>query len=291
MLLIPGANGQVGRSLLQLATAYSHLELHAAPSQTLDIGDRAAVDRFFRENPVRWCINCAAYTAVDKAEAEPDRARAVNVAGARNLAAACARHGAGMIHLSTDYVYHTRQNTPFRETDAVRPRGVYAKTKLAGERAVQKALPGAMIVRTSWVYAPFGQNFVRTMLRLGAERPVLRVVADQIGTPTYAPDLAAALLSIIDRVERGGADRAALAGIWHYSNEGVASWYDFACAIMELAGLDCRVEPIETSDYPTPAARPPFSVLNKAKIRAAFGLEIPHWRISLVECLRMLTAI
>jgi dTDP-4-dehydrorhamnose reductase len=162
---------------------------------------------------------------------------------------------------------------------------VYARTKLAGEKAVLRLLPGAMIVRTSWVYAREGANFVNTMLRLGKERPELRVVFDQIGTPTYAPDMANAVLKLVNKVEKGEIAASEMAGIWHYSNEGVCCWYDFACAVIEMAGLNCRVLPIETSEYPTPAQRPPFSVLNKGKIKAAFGLEIPHWRESLKKCL------
>ena len=234
---------------------------------------------------VRWVINCAAYTAVDKAESEPDRARKVNVTGAKNLAEACAARGIPLIHLSTDYVYHSRQNTPFRESDPVSPKGVYARTKLAGDRAALRTNPLTMVIRTSWVYSAVGQNFLKTMLRLGAERPALNVVADQIGSPTYAPDLAVAILSIIQKVEQGEVAKDSISGIWHYSNEGVASWYDFAQAIFDLQNLPCQLRPIETRDYPTPAQRPPFSVLNKAKIKASFGLQIPHWRESLERCL------
>lgn len=253
----------------------------------MDITNRRSLGQFLQKNKVKWVINCAAYTAVDKAEHEPNQARKVNVTGAKNLADACALCDIPLIHLSTDYVYHSRQNTPFREEDPVSPKGVYARTKLAGDRAVLKAHPtGAMVIRTSWVYSAFGQNFARTMLRLGAERPVLSVVFDQIGTPTYAPDLAVAILAIIRKVEMGEVSRNAISGVWHYSNEGVTSWYDFAEAIFDLQKLPCRVRPIETREYPTPAKRPPFSVLNKAKIKAAFGLEIPHWRESLKTMLQ-----
>lgn len=233
-------------------------------------------------------MNCAAYTAVDKAESEPVLAKKINVSGAKNLAEACVGQGIPLVHLSTDYVYHNRQNTPFRESDPVSPKSVYARTKLAGDRAALKANPLAIIVRTSWVYSEFGNNFVKTMLRLGAERPALNVVFDQIGTPTYAPDLAAAILKIIQKVENKEVVPKNAAGIWHYSNEGVTSWYDFAQAIFEIKNLACRVNPIETKDFPTPAARPPFSLLNKGKIKAVFGLEIPYWRDSLAICLRKL---
>ncbi len=230
-------------------------------------------------------MNCAAYTAVDKAESEAEKAALINVTGVQHLARACARHGALLIHFSSDYVYHGNQGTAFSETDPVSPAGVYARTKLAGEKAALEILPGTMIIRTSWVYAREGHNFVNTMLRLGRERGHVRVVADQIGTPTYAPDLATAVLEIIGQVENGIKKPEELAGTWNYSSEGVASWYDFAHAIFETAGVQAVAEPIESSEYPTPAKRPPFSVLNKSRIRKQFGLHIPHWRDSLKVCL------
>lgn len=287
-ILVPGANGQVGQSIRQLADGYPDWDFYFANSAELDITDRKAVDSFFKDHSVDWVINCAAYTAVDKAESEPELAQAVNATGVRHLASACAKSGAHLIHLSTDYVYHTKQNTPLIESDPVRPRNVYALTKLAGERAAQRALPDSMIIRTSWVYAAHGHNFVRTMLRLGREREQLNVVFDQIGTPTYAPDLAEAILNIIHRVNKGEIPPSAIAGVWHYANEGVTSWYDFAKAIFELSGIACKVNPIESKEYPTPAARPPFSVLNKAKIKEHFGIEIPHWRDSLRLCIALL---
>ncbi len=287
MILVTGANGQLGQCFQRLAADFPEWDFHFAGSAALDISDKRAVTRFFQEHQgLRWVINCAAYTAVDKAESEPDKAKRINVAGTKNLAEACARQGATLIHFSTDYVYHYRQNIAYKEHDPVQPKSVYARTKLAGERAALRAHPnGVMVLRTSWVYAPVGQNFVNTMLRLGKERASISVVADQIGTPTYAPDLALAVLQIMQKVENGIVSKESLSGIWHYSNEGVASWYDFAQAIFELKNLACVVRPIETKDYPTPALRPPFSVLNKGKIKAAFGLEIPHWRSSLKQCL------
>ncbi len=290
MILVTGAYGQLGQCFQRLAAEFPGWDFHFAGSNVLDIGNKRAVTRFVQKNKnIRWVINCAAYTAVDKAESEPGKATRINVAGTKNLAEACAALGATLIHFSTDYVYHNRQNTPFQESDPVKPKSVYARTKLAGERAAMRAHPGGvMVLRTSWVYAPVGHNFANTMLRLGGERGVVRVVADQIGTPTFAPDLALAVLQIVQQVEAGAVAQTALAGIWHYSNEGVASWYDFAQAIFELKHLDCKALPIETKDYPTPALRPPFSVLNKAKIKAAFGLEIPHWRESLKRCLEQI---
>jgi dTDP-4-dehydrorhamnose reductase len=289
MILVTGANGQLGQCFQQLAGDFPQMKFLFAASADLDIGDRRAVNRFFAKHSIRWCINCAAYTAVDKAESEPVLAKRINVTGVKNLATTCAAQNIPLVHFSTDYVYHSRQNLPFREEDAVSPKGVYARTKLQGERAAQKAHPsGTMVIRTSWVYSIFGQNFVKTMLRLGAERPGLSVVFDQIGTPTYAPDLAAAVLSIVDKTTRGDLKKEMLAGTWHYSNEGVTSWYDFAQAIFDIRQLPCKVLPIETREYPTPAQRPPFSVLNKSKIKTQLGIAIPHWRESLVRCLNAL---
>ncbi len=286
-ILITGANGQLGTCFRALTHSSHHFIF--ATSADLDITNRAAVNRFFEQHQIDWCINCAAYTAVDKAETEPEAARKINVTGTVNLAKACAKKNIPLIHFSTDYVYHSRQNTPYKETDPVSPKGVYARTKLAGERAALKVYPqGVMVIRTSWVYAPHGNNFVKTMLRLGAERPVLNVVFDQTGTPTYAPDLAEAVMTIIHKCEQQPDLTPAIAGIWHYSNEGTTSWYDFAVAIMDIRQLPCKVQPIESSQYPTPAKRPAFSVLNKHKIKDVFGLEIPHWQESLKQYLLVL---
>jgi dTDP-4-dehydrorhamnose reductase len=282
MILITGANGQVGHCFRVLSEQYPQFPFIFASSADLDISEKREVKRFFNQiHGIKWCINCAAYTAVDKAETDILRARKVNVNGPRNLAEVCHENEAKLIHLSTDYVYHGQQNSPIHETEKVSPKGIYAKTKLSGERAASKALPNTMIVRTSWVYASQGNNFVKTMLRLGVEKPEIRVVSDQIGTPTYAMDLAGTLLEIMTKVENGEIKAEMLAGIWHYSNEGAASWYDFAKAIMEIRNLPCVVRPINSKEYPTPAKRPPFSLLSKTKIKTAFGLEIPYWRDSL----------
>jgi dTDP-4-dehydrorhamnose reductase len=286
MILVTGANGQLGQCFQALAATTPQLQWHFASSRELDIAQNGAADQLLAALKPIWCINCAAYTAVDKAETEPEAARSVNTFGAARLARACARTGTRMIHFSTDYVYHGRNNHPLTETDPVRPRGVYARTKLAGEKAVAKALPGAMIIRTAWVYSEFGHNFVKTMLRLSAERPELRVVFDQIGSLTYGPNLARAVLNIVQQVEQK--PETSIAGIWHYSNEGVCSWFDVAHAVVEMAGRNCQVLPIETRDFPTPAQRPPFSLLNKGKIKTAFALQIPHWRDSLQQCLHLL---
>lgn len=288
MVLITGGKGQVGQCFQELAAQRPALRFLFVDVDELDITDRRAVRRFFSKNRPTWVVNCAAYTAVDKAESDPALAKKINVTGAKILAEACAEIAIPFVHISTDYVYHNRQNTPFKEGDPESPKGVYAKTKLLGDRAALRANPLTMIIRTSWVYAHLGNNFVKTMLRLGKERPTLNVVFDQIGTPTFAPDLAEAILAIIQKVDNQEVERSSIGGVWHYSNEGVTSWYDFAVEVFAMSEVPCRVSPIETKDYPTPAQRPPFSVLNKSKIKATFGLQIPHWRESLGRCLEKL---
>ncbi len=287
-ILVTGSNGQVGSELQKLVTNYPSFNFTFVDVADLDITDDAAVQTFFRENAFDYCINCAAFTAVDKAEEAQKIAFQVNVEGPKNLAQAALLHQCQLIQLSTDYVYHNQQNTPFKESDPTSPKSVYASTKLEGDEITQKILPTAMILRTSWVYSTFGHNFVKTMIRLGKERDNLTVVFDQIGTPTYAYDLAKAILTIIDKVQTGSVPSTQLSGIFHYSNEGVTSWYDFATAIFKLENISCKVSPIESKDYPTPAARPPFSLLNKGKIKATFGIEIPHWETSLKACLNAL---
>lgn len=287
MILVTGANGQLGQCFHQAAANWPDQTFLFLSSQELDISDRPFVRNILKYEQPNWVINCAAYTAVDKAESEPENVRKINVLGTKNLAETCAEMGIPLVHFSTDYVYHTRQNTPYLETDTVSPKGVYARSKLIGERAAFRAHPLTMVIRTSWVYSEFGQNFMKTMLRLGHERDMLQVVADQIGSPTYAPDLANAVLKIIQKVKSGELAQESIAGIWNYSNEGVASWYDFAAAIFEIGEVSCQIRPIATRDYPTPAERPPFSVLDKSKIKTAFDLEIPHWRESLRRCLAL----
>lgn len=286
-ILITGASGQVGQELQVLASEYNDFRFLFTNRAELDVTHNNSVQRFFESNSIQYCINCAAYTAVDKAESEPEQAHLVNVESVANLAQACKNAGAPLIHFSSDYVYHNGQNTPLKDTDATQPQSVYAETKLAGEMAAQAA-GTALIIRTSWVYSSLGNNFVKTILRLGKERPELRVVYDQIGTPTYARDLAKAVLDILQKVEKGEVNRSLLHGVYNYSNEGVTSWYDFAKAIFEIKDIECNLIPIETKDYPTPAARPPYSVMGKNKIKEAFGLEIPYWRHSLQSCLDIL---
>ena len=288
IVLIVGAAGQVGNEFRFLAFTNPHFQCLFVDVDLLDITKSKQVQLFFERNRPNYVVNCAAYTAVDRAETDVKLATKINVNGARNLAKACQTFGAVLIHLSTDYVYHNNQNTPFKETDRTSPKGIYAKTKLRGDLAALKFNDATLILRTSWVYGSFGHNFVKTMLRLAKERDSLSIVFDQIGTPTYARDLAKAILKIIQKIENQEISREILRGVFHYSNEGVTSWYDFTKAIFDLRDIHCRVLPIESSAYPTPVERPPFSVLNKAKIKATFGIEIPHWRDSLVECLKEL---
>jgi dTDP-4-dehydrorhamnose reductase len=288
MILITGGKGQVGQCFQEIAAKYPHEKFQFVDVDVLDITSKKAVEAFFKANPPSWVINCAAYTAVDKAETDKALAKKINVVGPKILAETCAKYNLPLVHISTDYVYHNRQNTPFKEGDSESPKGVYAATKQQGDRAALKANPLTMILRTSWVYSHVGNNFVKTMLKLGKERPALSVVFDQIGTPTFAPDLVEAIMSIIQKVDKKEVDINTIHGIWHYSNEGVSSWYDFAAEIFAMENIACKVSPIETKDYPTPAKRPHFSVLNKAKIKAHFGLNIPHWRASLGKCLDLL---
>jgi dTDP-4-dehydrorhamnose reductase len=285
-VLITGAQGQVGNEFRFLAFTHPQFRFILADSKSLDITKPQQVLNFLKKNTPQYVVNCAAYTAVDKAEKEVKLATRVNVNGAKNLAKACHIMGATLIHLSTDYVYHNSQNTPFKETDKVSPKGVYAKTKLRGDIAALKFNEKTLVIRTSWVYGVFGNNFVKTMLRLGKERPELSVVFDQIGTPTNARDLAKAVLHIISDLNKGLVKMDVARGIYHYSNEGVTSWYDFAQAIFDIRDMDCVVKPIESSQYPTPAQRPPFSVLNKNKIKEIFEVHIPHWRESLMGVLK-----
>lgn len=270
MFLVVGANGQLGnelRLLLKEKAVY-------VDKDELDITDKNAVEKFFAANSFEAIVNCAAYTAVDKAESDEELAAKINVDGPRNLVAS----GMPLIHISTDYVFDGTSCRPYTEDDLPNPQTAYGRTKYAGEQAVLATAQTAVIIRTAWLYSTFGNNFVKTMRRLGAERKSLNVVFDQIGTPTYAGDLAKAIVEILPRMKKG------MKEIYHFSNEGVCSWYDFALAVMAQSDLDCEVLPIESKDYPTPAHRPFYSVLNKAKIKHDFGIKINNWAISLAEC-------
>jgi len=286
-ILITGSNGQVGKEFQSLVSnnAYKGMHFYFTDRETLDITDKEAVSRFIADNQIDTIVNCAAYTAVDKAESEEALAYQINRDAVRNLAELAKENKIALIHISTDYVFDGKSHTPFKEDDPTNPQGVYAKSKHAGEQAIIEVAPkGAMIIRTSWVYSSDGHNFVNTMLRLGSEREALSVVCDQIGTPTYARDLARAILTILTRqqIPNDGVE------IYHYSNEGNCSWYDFAQAIFEMAEIDCKVSPVPTEAYPTPATRPAYSVLNKEKIKEHFNVQIPYWRDSLRSCLSLM---
>ncbi len=278
-ILVTGASGQLGSEIREKSIKYSQYKFFFEDSKSLDITDFDKVEVFVVENNINVVINCAAYTAVDKAESEELNAESVNSLGVQNLVSALKGKGK-LIHISTDYVFNGKSYEPYKEEDNVDPIGVYGKTKLLGEEYILTSEVESIIIRTSWVYSSFGNNFVKTMLRLGKERNELYVIFDQIGSPTYARDLAQVCLNAIDK------DFSKLSKIYHYSNEGVASWYDFAKAIMEISGINCKVKPIETKEYPTPAKRPNYSLLNKSKIKKEFNITIPYWRDSLNDCIK-----
>lgn len=280
-ILVTGCNGQLGSEIRLLEADYPQHVFFNTDRNELDITDQSAVNEFVNSNAIDGIINCAAYTAVDKAEADKQLCTSLNSEAPAYLAAAVEARGGWMVHVSTDYVFNGTKHTPYVETDTPCPDSVYGSTKLAGELAVSKFCKRVMIVRTAWLYSPFGGNFVKTMIRLGEEKPELGVVFDQIGTPTYAYDLAVAIMKAIDKGVKPG--------IYHFSNEGVCSWYDFTKAIHRIAGItSCRVKPLHTSEYPTPATRPAYSVLDKTKIKETYGLDIPYWEESLVECIKLL---
>ena len=276
-LLVTGADGQLGSALRRLLEASPHTaDLTDRPQ--LDLTDAEAVRAYVRERSPAAVLNGAAYTAVDHAEEDDSPARAINATAVGVLAEACAAVGAALVHVSTDYVYHNGLDRPLREDDPATPQSVYAVTKLAGERAAREACARTVVLRTSWVYGLEGHNFLRTMLRLGRERDRLAVVSDQVGAPTFADDLAAACLHAAEGLVSGALEP----GTYNYAGEGVGSWYDFAHAILGAYGVDCEVAPIPTSAYPTPARRPPYSVLDLGKARAA-GFATRHWRDALAE--------
>ncbi|QIX62366.1 dTDP-4-dehydrorhamnose reductase [Hymenobacter lutimineralis] len=279
--LVFGAAGQLGQCLQQLGRERQLTNLIFLPRTQANILDEAALQSVFTQYRPTYLINCAAYTAVDKAEEEADTARRVNRDGVENLARLCGEFGTTLLHVSTDFVFAGTGNQPLIETDEAAPISVYGRTKLEGEQVIPAHTGQYFILRTSWLYSRYAGNFVKTMLRLGQERSEVRVIWDQLGTPTYALDLADCLLHIID-------SGSTAYGLYHYSNEGVASWYDLAVAVFELSGLPTRVVPIRTAEYPTSATRPTFSVLDKTNVKAALGLAIPHWRESLKACLRQL---
>jgi len=284
IILITGANGQLGQELLRASENVKNLQMIFSDVEQLDITNNRQVREVITDLKPFAVVNCAAYTAVDKAESEPALATLINVAGAGSLAAACAINDSLLIHISTDYVFGGNGNTPYTEGEPVDPNGVYAISKAYGEQAVISSGADYVIIRTSWLYSVFGHNFVKTMLRLGKEREELKVVNDQIGSPTNARDLSMAIIKILLHP----ASEQPIREIVHYANEGVVSWFDFAVEIMSFAKLNCNVLPIPTSEYPLPAPRPAYSVLDTAKIRSTFGIEIPAWKESLHKCLEEL---
>ena len=280
-ILITGCNGQLGNEMQLLEKENPQHTYFNTDVAELDITDQQAIETFVNENQIDGIVNCAAYTAVDKAEDNEDLCTLLNAEAPAYLAAAIGKRGGWMIQISTDYVFDGTQHTPYTEDADTCPNSVYGKTKLVGELNVQKFCAQAMIIRTAWLYSTFGNNFVKTMIRLGKEKPELGVIFDQIGTPTYARDLAVAIFAAINQ--------GIVPGIYHFSNEGVISWYDFTKAIHRIAGITtCHVRPLHTAEYPTPANRPHYSVLDKTKIKQTYHLEVPYWEESLAECIAKL---
>lgn len=282
-ILVTGSYGQLGNEIRILTENEKDFKMFLTDVDTLDICDYDAVEKFVSENKIDLILNCAAYTAVDKAEDNEEICRKVNALAPFNLAKAAAKYDAGFIHISTDYVFDGTSCVPYTEDMPATGLSIYGKTKREGELKIQEILPDAVIIRTAWLYSEFGNNFVKTMIKLGKEREALNVVFDQVGTPTYALDLAKAMITVAKKMFSDG---NIYGGIYHFTNEGVCSWYDFTLKIHELSGITtCKVSPIESKDYPAKAPRPSFSVLNKAKIKKTFGIEIPHWEQSLKQCL------
>lgn len=281
-ILVTGSNGQLGSEIKELSKNYSY-NFFFTDKTTIDITSKDDIKNFVEKNTINVIINCAAYTAVDKAENDEENADLVNRKAVKKLALVSSELNIKLIHISTDYVFDGKNFKAYCEEFQTNPNGVYGKTKLDGENEMIKINPlNSIIIRTSWVYSYYGNNFVKTMLRLGKEKESLGVIFDQVGTPTYAKDLAHTILEIIPKIENTKVE------IYNYSNEGVLSWYDFAKEIMKMAKLNCKINPIETYQYPTPAIRPHFSLLNKAKIKSTFNIEIPYWKDGLDDCLKRL---
>lgn len=281
-ILITGCNGQLGNEIQKLEKVNPQHIFFNTDVAELDITNQLAIDQFIQENKIDGIINCAAYTAVDKAESNKQLCTALNAEAPAYLAMSIEKRGGWLVQVSTDYVFDGTKHTPYMETDTPCPDSVYGSTKLAGEIAVQKLCKKTMIIRTAWLYSTFGNNFVKTMIRLGKEKSELGVIFDQIGTPTYARDLAVAIMTAVNK--------GIVPGTYHFSNEGVISWYDFTKAIHRIAGINgCHVKPLHTAEYPTPANRPHYSVLDKTKIKDTYGIEVPYWEESLQECITELT--
>lgn len=281
-ILVTGSNGQLGSEIKELASKYSY-NFFFTDRNNIDITSKDSIKEFSKTNNINVIINCAAYTAVDKAESDEINADLVNRKAVKKLSIIAKELNIKLIHISTDYVFDGKNFKPYVEEFQTNPQSIYGKTKLDGENELLDINPlNSIIIRTSWVYSYYGNNFVKTMLRLGKEKEELGVIFDQVGTPTYAKDLAITILDIIPQIENSKVE------IYNYSNEGVLSWYDFAKEIMKMAKLNCKINPIETYQYPTPAKRPHFSLLNKSKIKSKFNLEIPYWKDGLDDCLKRL---
>ena len=283
VILVTGSSGQLGQAIRSVAGEFPEVAFHFADSSDLDITDIAQVQSTFDRISPDFCINTAAYTAVDKSESEPDKARKVNVLGAANLASVCLSKNTTLIHVSTDFVFDGNNDQPYSEEDPTNPAGIYGMTKRDGELEIQKIMDRHFIVRTSWVYSEFGNNFMKTMLRIASEREEISVVNDQVGTPTYAVDLARALVEI-------ALSGKTVYGVYHFSNDGAASWYDFAREIFTRTKSTVNLKPIPTSAFPTPAKRPAYSVLDKSRITSVFGIKIRPWQEALAACLGKYTS-
>lgn len=280
-ILVTGSNGQLGSEIRLIAESYPQYYFFFTDADTLDITDKKTTRLFVQENKITAIINCAAYTAVDKAETEEELADQINHKAVKYLAIVAKENHCKLIHISTDYVFDGTKTIPYTEDDIPNPQSIYGKTKLAGDLTLQLINPeNSIIIRTSWVYATFGNNFVKTMLRLGQVQTEINIVADQLGTPTYARDLAQTILQIIPKIENKTVE------VFNYSNEGVCSWADFGTEIFKIANINCSVKPISTDEYPTPAKRPKYSVMEKLKIKEVFGVKIPTWEVSLLDFLR-----
>ena len=277
-ILVTGANGQLGKELKVLSASFPQFDFIFVSKQDLPIHQPEIVRNYFKEHNPQYLINCAAYTAVDRAEMEKDLAFQVNAEAVGVLATVCKEYHTSFIHISTDYVFDGTDNTPYKEDSPTNPQSVYGVSKLEGEKQALQFNSEAIIIRTAWVYSEFGKNFVKTMLKLMSERDEINVVSDQVGSPTYAADLAATIMKIISSWQWKP-------GIYHYSNDGIISWFDFALTIRDIAGFTCKVNPIPSSQYPTPAKRPVWSVLNNEKIQQTFGIQPTNWKASLATCL------
>ncbi len=285
IILITGSKGQLGNELKVVSENYYGYDFIFTDIDTLDITSQEKTSEFIKKSKPDWIINCAAYNLVDKAETEPDKALLINGTAVKNITEVIRGSECRFIHISTDYVYDGQSNVPYNEYVAPNPLSAYGRSKLSGEKYALLH-PGSMIIRTSWLYSSFGNNFVKTILRHAAEKESLKVVFDQTGTPTYAADLAEAIMHIVSGVIRNQV--AMNSGLYNYSNEGVCSWYDFASEIIKDAGLNCKVLPVLSKDYPQAAQRPKYSVMDKSKIKENYGLPIPHWRSSLTRCMKLL---